>query len=66
MEQITKQMNEFRRLENGNIALNGVIWSHNADKAIELTNSDNGFKVHSIKLDDIYYYPIKDDKQKSK
>lgn len=60
------QMNEFRRLEDGRIVLDGLVWSSNPDKAIELTDPDNGFKVHSIKIDETYYYPCGIDRRKKK
>lgn len=60
------QMNEFKRLEDGRIVLDGLVWSSNPDKAIELTDPDNGFKVHSIKIDETYYYPCGIDRRKKK
>ncbi len=63
---VVTQMNEFRRLEDGRIVLDGLVWSSNPDKAIELTDTDNGFKVHSIKIDETYYYPCGIDKRKKK
>ena len=63
---VTTQMNEFRRLEDGRIVLDGLVWSNNADKAIEITDPDNGFKVLNIKLDGVCYYPIGFDKRKKK
>ena len=63
---VTTQMNEFRRLEDGRIVLDGLVWSNNADKAIELIDPDNGFKVLNIKLDGVSYYPVGYDKRKKK
>jgi hypothetical protein len=63
---VTTQMNEFRRLEDGRIVLDGLVWSNNADKAIEVTDPDNGFKVLNIKLDGVSYYPVGYDKRKKK
>jgi hypothetical protein len=63
---VVTQMNEFRRLEDGRIVLDGLVWSNNADKAIEITDPDNGFKVLNIKLDEVTYYPIGFDKRKKK
>lgn len=60
------QMNEFKRLEDGRIVLDGLVWNSNPDKAIELTDPDNGFKVHSIKIDGTYYYPCGIDRRKKK
>ena len=50
---VATQMNEFRRLEDGRIVLDGLVWSQHAEKAIEVKDEDNGFKVLNIKLDDI-------------
>lgn len=63
---VATQMNEFRRLEDGRIVLDGLIWSNNADKAIEVIDADNGFKVLNIKLDEVSYYPVGYDKRKKK
>ena len=60
------QMNEFRRLEDGRIVLDGLVWSQHAEKAIEVTDPDNGFKVFNITLDGVSYYPIGYDKRKKK
>jgi hypothetical protein len=46
--------------------LDGLVWSNNADKAIEITDPDNGFKVLNIKLDGVAYYPVGYDKRKKK
>jgi hypothetical protein len=63
---VKTQMNEFRRLDDGRIVLDGLVWSNNPDKAIEIKDEDNGFKIHSIKLDEQYYYPVGYDKRKNK
>jgi hypothetical protein len=63
---VATQMNEFRRLEDGRIVLDGLVWSNNPDKAIEVKDEDNGFKIHSIKLDEQYFYPVGYDKRKKK
>ena len=61
---VTTQMNEFRRLEDGRIVLDGLVWSQYAEKAIEVTDPDNGFKVFNINLDGVSYYPVGYDKRK--
>jgi hypothetical protein len=63
---VTTQMNEFRRLDDGRIVLDGMVWSQHAEKAIELIDPDNGFKVLNIKLDGVSYYPVGYDKRKKK
>jgi hypothetical protein len=63
---IQTQMNEFKKLDDGRILLDGLVWGTNPDKAIEIIDEDNGFKVHSIRLDEQYYYPIGYDKRKKK
>jgi len=63
---VTTQMNEFRRLEDGRIVLDGLVWSQYAEKAIEIKDEDNGFKVFNIKLDGVSYYPVGYDKRKKK
>ena len=63
---VATQMNEFRRLEDGRIVLDGLVWSQYAEKAIEVTDPDNGFKVFNIKLDGVSYYPVGYDRRKKK
>ena len=63
---VATQMNEFRRLEDGRIVLAGLVWSQLAEKAIEVKDEDNGFKVHNINLDGVSYYPVGYDKRKKK
>jgi hypothetical protein len=63
---VQTQMNEFRKLDNDRIVLDGLVWDKNPDKAIEVKDEDNGFKVLNIKLDGISYYPIGYDKRKNK
>ena len=63
---VVTQMNEFRKLEDGRIVLDGLVWSQHAEKAIEVTDLDNGFKVLNIKLDGVAYYPVGYDKRKKK
>ena len=63
---VATQMNEFRRLDDGRIVLDGLVWSQYAEKAIEVTDPDNGFKVFNIKLDGVSYYPVGYDRRKKK
>jgi hypothetical protein len=63
---VTTQMNEFRTLEDGRIVLDGLVWSQHAEKAIEVKDEDNGFKVLNIKLNGVAYYPVGYDKRKNK
>lgn len=65
-ETVTTQMNEFRTLEDGRIVLDGLVWSQHAEKAIEVKDEDNGFKVLNIKLNGVAYYPVGYDKRKKK
>jgi hypothetical protein len=63
---VQTQMNEFRKLDNDRVVLDGLVWDKNPDKSIEVTDPDNGFKVHSIKLGETYYYPVGYDRRKNK
>ena len=51
------ELKKFKRLSNGNILLEGVIWGKDPEKAIEIRSTETGFKAHSIKLEDTWYYP---------
>jgi len=63
---VQTQMNEFRKLDNDRIVLDGLVWDKNPDKAIEVKDEDNGFKILNIKLDGTSYYPVGYDKRKKK
>lgn len=51
------EQNAFKRLENGNIILNGLIWGDDPGKAIDIKNELTGNRVYSIKFEEIDYYP---------
>ena len=51
MAKAVTQMNEFRKLDDGRIVLDGLVWGTNPYKAIEETDPDYGFNVLNIKLD---------------
>jgi hypothetical protein len=51
------ELKTFKRLSNGTILLEGVIWGNDPEKAIQIVNLDTGFKAHSVKIEDNYYYP---------
>lgn len=60
------EIRTFKRMYDGKIALDGVIWSTNFEKAIEIKNDETGNKVHSIKIGDMHYYPIAFQPQRKK
>ena len=51
------ELGTFKRLDDGKIILDGLVWSIDPEKAIEVRNEQTGYKAHSIRLDEIYYYP---------
>ena len=51
------EQNTFKRLEDDRIALNGLVWGNDPAKAIDIKNELTGNKIHSIKLEETYYYP---------
>jgi len=57
-----EMQNTMKRLDENRIAADGLIWDNRADKAIKIKNLDSGNIVHSIKLEDISYYPSAMDK----
>lgn len=56
------EQNTMRKVDETTIVLDGLIWSTNTDKAIKIINNESGYRVHSIRFEDIYYYPIGIDK----
>ena len=60
------EQNTFRRIDENTVALDGLIYSTNADKMIKVLNTDTDGKVYSVKVEDVYYYPIGFDKTNRK
>ena len=59
-------MNEFKKLLNGNILLDGILWGKNSDRAIRVRRNDEGTILLNIKYEDEFYYPIAIDKSANK
>ena len=57
-----EMQNTMKRLDENRIAADGLIWDNRADKSIKIKNLDSGNIVHSIKLENISYYPTSIDK----
>lgn len=51
------ELKSFKRLSNGTILLEGVIWGTDPEKRIEVRDTETGYKAHSIKLENNWYYP---------
>ena len=49
--------NTMKKLPDGRIVLDNLVWSMDPEKAIEIKNELTVNKVHSINLDGVYYYP---------
>lgn len=52
--------NEYKtvkRLSESKIVLEGIVWTTNSAKAVDIKNPETGGKMISIKVDGIYYYP---------
>jgi hypothetical protein len=60
------ELKKFRKLNDGRILLDGLVWDIHPDKAIEVKNPDTGFKIHSVKYENVYYYPVAVDKSTGK
>jgi hypothetical protein len=56
------EQNTFRRVDENVVVLDGLVWNSNPDKSVRIKNNDNGFEVHSIKVEETYYYPTGIDK----
>ena len=59
-------MNEFKKLINGNILLDGILWGKNPERAIRVRRNDEGTILLNIKYEDEYYYPIAIDRSANK
>ena len=51
-------MNTFKRLNDGRIVLDGLVWSTDVDRMIAVRDDRTGGTVASIKVNDVYYYPM--------
>jgi hypothetical protein len=60
------EQNTFRRIDENTVALDGLIYSTNTDKMIKVLNTDTDGKVFSVKVEDVYYYPVGFDKNNRK
>ena len=57
-----EMQNTMKRLDENRIAADGLIWDNRADKSIKIKNLDSGNMVHSIRLENVSYYPVVMDK----
>lgn len=51
-------MTEFKRLLNGNVILDGILWGPSAEKAVKIKDKETGNRLLNIKVDGDYFYPI--------
>jgi hypothetical protein len=51
------EQNTFKRIDENRINADGLVWDNRADKAIRVKNLNSGHMVHSIKMDEVSYYP---------
>ena len=56
------EQNTFRRIDETTIVLDGLVYSTNTDKMINILNTESENKVFSVKVEDVYYYPCGFDK----
>lgn len=56
------EQNTLKRIDENQIIADGIIWDNRADKAIRVKNLLTDNIIHSIKLEDVYYYPVALDK----
>lgn len=51
------ELGTFKRLDENRIVVDGIVWTIDTEKAIEIINPATGNKMHSIVLDEVHYYP---------
>jgi hypothetical protein len=56
------EQNTMRRIDENQIALDGIVWDNRPDKSIKVKNLESGDMVHSVRLGETYYYPTAFDK----
>lgn len=59
----------IKRMVDGRVVLENVIYDTSISKRINVTNPNTGYKINSITIDEVAYYPvgiIKEKKTKEK
>ena len=59
----------IKRMADGKVVLENVIYDTSISKRISVTNPNTGYKINSITIDQVSYYPvgiIKEKKSKEK
>jgi len=51
-------MKKIKRMANGKVVLENIIYDTSTSKRINVTNSNTGYKINSISIDNILYYPV--------
>lgn len=51
-------MEKVKRMADGRVVLEGVIYDTSITKRINVTNQNTGNKISSISIDNVSYYPI--------
>ena len=51
-------MEKVKRMADGKVVLEGVIYDTSISKRINVTNQNTGNKISSISIDNVAYYPI--------
>jgi len=60
------ELKTFKRLSETKIACDGIIWINDPEKAVEIRDTDTGFRLLSIKVNGNHYYPYAIDTRKPK
>jgi nitrogen regulatory protein PII len=60
------ELKTFKRLSDTKIALDGIIWINDAEKAVQIKNEETGGTLLSINVYGNYYYPYAIDTRKTK
>lgn len=58
-------MNTFKRIDEDTVLVEGVYYSTNISKKTEILGK-SGFKIDSIKVNGVSYYPFKEEKNNQK
>lgn len=66
MEQEVVELKTFKRLSDDKVALDGLIWTTDPEKANTFKNEETGHIVHSIVVDGVPYFPMSIDNRKRK
>lgn len=51
-------MKQFKRIDMDTILIEGVVYSLNPIKKVDIKSQESKLYINSVKVDGVYYYPV--------